>query len=430
MLGGIKFGKRKASSEAAIRASAAPRHTDDYKPLPSKYSSSNSSSLSSAKNVTVPRVGLYDPKNPDMSAAVLTTADSRSSKRRRGALSKKQHQDNYNESNRSVEDMVRQEMSTKCMDESYTENVLRAGGRYKGGEWDADGDQTDHNCDMTLFTDKADRVTALKRAERAEQKRKEEESKFERVQSKSTWWVKSSNFYKQQLIALGDHATLFKTPLHQAVTPDQLSIVPVHHCPSLNCADDGVWEEVERFKSSLRSIYAKESKDVLFAETFLSDGASTSSNGMYQGRIECLPVPSSSNYPLAFYQAMSALVTDEVVNTKLIKLGAATAAVPATGKSANNAAKVKTVRNSVPSGFSYFSVQWLDSQSSREVGYTTVIDDVRGFPRSFAVDVVAGILDVEEVRFNRKAKSNENDRLSTLSFLKKWKEFDWTVELG
>ena len=46
-----------------------------------------------------------------------------------------------------------------------------------------------------------------------------------------------------------------------------------------------MWEEVARFRNSLRQMFAKEDKGVLFCETVLP------TNGIWQARMDVIPVP-------------------------------------------------------------------------------------------------------------------------------------------
>ena len=48
-----------------------------------------------------------------------------------------------------------------------------------------------------------------------------------------------------------------------------------------------MWEEVSRFRTALRNMFAKENKGVLFSETVLS------TKGLWQARMDVIPVPKS-----------------------------------------------------------------------------------------------------------------------------------------
>ena len=104
----------------------------------------------------------------------------------------------------------------------------------------------------------------------------------------------------------------------------------------------------------------------------------------------------------------------------------------------------KTLRNAVPRGFPYFYVGWEGG------GYVQMIeneddgddDDDHGgsvgmrasggsksLRRDFGIDTIAGMMELDPVRFQRRQRSSDGDRSAILKFCEKWKPFDWTLEL-
>jgi hypothetical protein len=184
-------------------------------------------------------------------------------------------------------------------------------------------------------------------------------------------------------------------------------IVPIQHKASFVEADGEVWDEVTRFKTALTSMWAKQGKEVVFCETVLQ----SSGSGLYQTKIECIPVKKGSDFPLSFNSGIREMIGDEATHGKIIKVK---------GKKGG-------VRFAVPSGFSYFAVDWREGGA--DDGYAMMIEDERAFNKDFATDTIAGVMRVERVKFNRKKGSAEEDRMGVLEFLEYWKEFDWTDEL-
>jgi len=82
----------------------------------------------------------------------------------------------------------------------------------------------------------------------------------------------------------------------------------------------------------------------------------------------------------------------------------------------------KGLRRTIPKGFSYFNVEW------NEGGFAQIIEN-ESFPKDFAFDTIAGMMELDPLKFNRKKKAADNDRGAVLDFLNRWKEFDWTVAL-
>lgn len=82
----------------------------------------------------------------------------------------------------------------------------------------------------------------------------------------------------------------------------------------------------------------------------------------------------------------------------------------------------KGLRRTIPKGFPYFNVEWDDG------GYAQMIE-TNAFPKDFGVDTIAGMMDLNPVRFDRKPKAVDYDRAKILDFVKRWKDFDWTLTL-
>jgi hypothetical protein len=292
MLGGLKFGKKKDTGDNNKKRKAPQTGRDDLA-VKSKYEGSGSFKL--------PKGGLYDPKAPkegrnsDNMAALralkggapvpapaphtqsakepefvlnlpqrpdITTADTRASDKRRGALKKADHQQQFSKvrlggrevnlvavgatlilqprfnpnypptppppspqfatSDKSLQDLIDEEKNALSMDEIYARNINRVGNRYKGGEFgskkgEGNGFDEEDQVDMTIFTDKKDRVTAVEGWEREKQRQITEQKKLKAVESRCWWWINSSNFNKGLLLSLGEHTCLVKTPENLSV---------------------------------------------------------------------------------------------------------------------------------------------------------------------------------------------------------------------
>ena len=76
----------------------------------------------------------------------------------------------------------------------------------------------------------------------------------------------------------------------------------------------------------------------------------------------------------------------------------------------------------MPKGFPYFNVEWDGG------GFAQIIES-GSFPRDFGLDTIAGMMELDPVKFNRKKKAPDDDRGEVAEFCKRWKEFDWTLEL-
>eukprot|EP00252_Welwitschia_mirabilis_P013838 TRINITY_DN3053_c0_g1_i1.p1 TRINITY_DN3053_c0_g1~~TRINITY_DN3053_c0_g1_i1.p1 ORF type:complete len:554 (-),score=128.70 TRINITY_DN3053_c0_g1_i1:112-1773(-) len=201
--------------------------------------------------------------------------------------------------------------------------------------------------------------------------------------------------------------TYLMLPAWEPVVPGHCCILPMQHEASTRNLDDSEWEEVRNFKKCLLKMYAQEIKDVIFLETAM---------GFSQQRrhclIDCIPVPSdiAKEAPLYFKQAI-----DEAEEEW----------------SQHNAKKlidtsIKGLRGSIPKNFPYFHVEFGMSK-----GFVHVIDDEKNFKNQFGLNVIRGMLEVqEEDMYRRRRKwSFEMQKACVAEFLKKWETHDWTKML-
>jgi hypothetical protein len=305
----------------------------------------------------------------------------------------------------TIQQMLYEERSnTRSMDEVYARNVARVGSRYKGTDFKASSatgaDEDDHQVDMTMFSSQKLTTVAAQQKERSRQVATHD--KEQALTRKFSWWMESSSFPKHTLLALGNHVSMVMTPPHLSLFPgNQVYLVPIKHAESLvNCEDD-VWNEIARFQSSLRDMYALEKKGVIFCETVLP------SKGLWHTKMEAIPIPKNHDAPMYFKSALTEQAEEWGTHTKLLST------------------RDKGLRRSIPKRFPYFYVEWAPGSD----GFAQIIE-TQSFPKDFGVDTVAGVLEMDPIRFRRKQTlSVEQEKQLVLDFLQKWKPFDWTVEL-
>ena len=203
---------------------------------------------------------------------------------------------------KSIADMVQEEKQSKQnpneyynMDEVFARNVARLGSKYKGNDFKmvagstAGADEDDENgnaIDMKMFTSISDRLTDAEKYNRELSRQVALSKKQSFITNKCWWWIESESFEKHRLLALGDHVSLVFVPSHLQLVQNQCYIVPLKHAESFVSCEDEVWDEVQRFKTSLREMFRKQDNlGVLFCETVLS------TKSLWQARIEVIPVP-------------------------------------------------------------------------------------------------------------------------------------------
>lgn len=297
------------------------------------------------------------------------------------------------------------------MDEIFLRNLNRAGSRYKGTDGTlssksgdaAGGFDEDHQIDMTMFTDKKDRVTDLKKWEIERQEKVNELKGMKKVESRCWWWLGSSNFSEELLIYSSENLSVIKTPGSKSIVRGQVYIVPVKHSSSFVECSIEVWEELNVIKKSLNKLWKSQGKKCIFLETVLQK-----KGGIYQTKIEAVPVK-NEDYEMYFKSSLREMLDeDEFSNTsnKIIDLSK----------------KKGGSRNAVPNGFSYFCVNWLNG--GREEGYAVMVEDDFSFEQDFGLDVISGMEDVERLKFNRKKKDEEGDGMDVEEFRGYWDQIN------
>ena len=79
--------------------------------------------------------------------------------------------------------------------------------------------------------------------------------------------------------------SLVLSPSHLSLVDMQCMLVPIQQSESFVSCEDEVWDEVERFKTSLRHMFHEQRKTVLFCETVFE------SKSFWQTKIDVIPLP-------------------------------------------------------------------------------------------------------------------------------------------
>jgi hypothetical protein len=324
----------------------------------------------------------------------------------------------HSEADKSISQLVAEEKqssmhnNTLSMDEQFARNISRLGSRYKGTEFNHKNhdhaEEEDYytadvnsSATMKLYTASSNRLTDAAILSREKSRQVSLLEKQQTVTSKCWWWMESSSFQKHMLLSLGDYVTLVLAPTHFSLLEGQCFLVPIKHAESFVSCDHEVWDEVHRFQNCLRSMFRKEGKGVLFCETVLS------SKGLWQARMDVIPVPINveNDAEIYFKSALTEQAEEWGTHTKILST------------------KGKGIGGTVPKGFPYFNIEWEGG------GFATIIES-DSFPKTFGVDTIAGMLDMEPVKFNRKPRAKDNDRKVVVDFLDRWQNYDWTLSMG
>jgi len=425
MLSGIKVGKKKNKRQRVEAASSAdPSNLDAATALRAQMSSGSALTSSSSQKLPyeeLQRQGrLSDQTKGDNDNVVVLTGTAATSSdlsehqtedfrigSRKGKV-KRKAVDNigttHDEATMSIQDMLKAEKGqTQSMDEVYARNVARMGSRFKGKELkggSSAGADEEEFVDIKVYQQQ--NLTKVAVAQRETSRQIAKHDKYSGIASKCWWWMESPSFRKHMLISLGNHVSLVMAPSHMSLFPGNcFYIVPLQHADSLVRCDDDAWNEIRKFQASLRKLYAKEGKDVIFTETVL-DG-----KGFWQTRLQGIPVPRKQNdAPMYFKQAMLEQAEEWGTHNKVLST------------------REKGSRRTIPKNFDYFHVEW-----DADTGFAQIIE-TKNFPKDFGVDTITGMLQMDPLRFRRtQRQSHQEEKKMVLAFLEKWKTVDWTLEL-
>ncbi len=78
------------------------------------------------------------------------------------------------------------------------------------------------------------------------------------------------------------------SPSFSSLVDMQCMLVPIKQSDSFLSCEDEVWDEVERFRSSLRKMFYEHKMGVLFCETVFQ------SNKLWQTKMDVIPLPSDA----------------------------------------------------------------------------------------------------------------------------------------
>lgn len=244
-----------------------------------------------------------------------------------------------------------------------------------------------------------DQMQSLLREGKESAKQHRQIAQYDRIQSltsKCWWWLEAPTFDRNRLLASGQHVSLVLAPPKLSLTPgEHFYLVPIQHVSSLAAADDQVWEEIGRFQTSLRNMYATKKKCIVCCE-FVPP-----SQQFHQTRLEVVVVPSkvASDVPLFFRNALTEQASElSGTHTKLMDTSQ------------------KGLRRSIPAQMPYFYLQYGVRSSMAQI-----VEE--RFPKDFAADTLAGMLEMDPIRFRSK---DNRDREYAHAFLEEWKSYDWT----
>ncbi|XP_064482184.1 CWF19-like protein 2 isoform X2 [Ornithodoros turicata] len=290
----------------------------------------------------------------------------------------------------SLKEMFQREKATTAEDQNL--EFARLAGKVKAStsQEDFDDAATDvaARFDSSARQDAHDRMRAIT-----------EHKKMTKSLEKCKYCLESSEMRKHLIVAIG-LKTYLCLPPYLSLTEGHCLIVPQHHVTSGTLVDEDVWLEMQIFRKGLTRMFEDMEQDTVFMETAM--GFRHHPHTV----LECIPVPKDVGAlaPMYFKKAILESETEWAQNKKLVDLSQ------------------KGLRNSIPRGLPYFSVDF-----GLQSGFAHVIEDEKEFPWYFGKEIIGGMLDLEPRLWKKMQPEKFDDqRKKVLQFAEWWKPYDWT----
>jgi hypothetical protein len=202
---------------------------------------------------------------------------------------------------------------------------------------------------------------------------------------------------KHLIVSIGSRVYL-SLPSCLSVTEGHCLIVPMQHATQSTVVDEDVWAEIQKFRMSLTRLFAERDEDCVFMETAMNLSRHP------HMCIECIPLPREVGdlAPIYFKKAIQESGSEWADNKKCIDISK------------------KSIRNAVPKGFPYFTVDF-----GMQGGFAHVIEDEKTFPSYFGREIVGGMLNLNPSVWRKpKPETFEDQCKKVLQFATQWKTYE------
>ena len=312
-----------------------------------------------------------------------------------------------------------------------------------------------NGVDMTMFQQKEDNMNDKQIYDRIVNKAMAKKKAYSQTVSNCYRCVVGRKFRKDLVLSTGSHFQLRLKSRNESLVPGwHCELVPLVHSSSVMLAEkegeaesvvrdgsseNGLFKELERFKSCLQRMYERMGKGVVFMET-----ATRSGINKHHTTVDVVPVPKGSegevhmSFKQAFRDSGDAFSTHKrrIISTNSIS---------------------KPFHSCVPAHFPYLVVEWPDmiavqtdegktdmQSSGGQTGLLYILDaaisindseldkeDTGDFNTSFCLDVMAGVLEIDQLerRMMRQRGGQvgvSTERSDVDRFREEWTVFDWT----
>lgn len=306
-----------------------------------------------------------------------------------------------------------------------------AAGAFGGGSHSG-ADEGDFGLDddvSALMSGKDSRLSGREAQKRDMQRAVAAHGTAERATASCPYCLEGGAMKRHCVVSLGEHSALMFPPGGQRM-PGHMQIVPLAHVAAVTDAEEGTYDEINRFKAALHAMCAAGGEQQpLFLESALSFGART------HAVVDVVPLDNEAalDAPLFFRKAITD-AEEWTTNAALLDTAG------------------KGLRRVIPRGFPYFHVSWAGG------GFVHPVEDAEEFPPDFGLSTAAGMAG-QDMLFGRERSrggggrggrggggggggagaarrseegaraSFERERQGVLAFLQEWEPFDFTQHM-
>ncbi|XP_022114630.1 CWF19-like protein 2 [Pieris rapae] len=236
-----------------------------------------------------------------------------------------------------------------------------------------------------------------KDSERERQKAINQSVKLEKSLDGCEHCFDSKNMIKHLVVSCGNKVYM-AVPARKSLVKGHCTLTTIQHYTCVTALDEDVWEEIMVYRKLITQFFNSQNKDVVFYETAMK------LHRYPHVVINCVPLPRDVGDMASIYfkKALLECEAEWSMNKKVVDL------------------KGKNIRKGIPKGLPYF---WIDF--GVDPGFAHVIEDQSMFPKTFAEEIIAGMLDLDHTVWkNPQREYGELQRKKVMEFVNEWKPFE------
>ncbi|XP_026493873.2 CWF19-like protein 2 homolog [Vanessa tameamea] len=236
-----------------------------------------------------------------------------------------------------------------------------------------------------------------KENEKEKQRAINQSVKLERSLEGCNYCFDSKNMLKHLIVSCGNKIYMALPPT-KSLIKGHCILSTIQHTTCVTGVDEDIWNEILDYRKMITQFFNTQNKDVVFYET------ATRLHRCPHMVLNCVPLPRDIGDMASIYfkKALMECEAEWSMNKKVVDL------------------KGKNIRKGIPKGLPYF---WIDF--GMDPGFAHVIEDQQLFPKTFAEEIIGGMLDLDHTLWkNPQREYTDLQRKKVVEFIKDWKPFE------